>query len=295
LLRRKTTYEAGAGVTMEGGSAAPRIYARAHRGVGLDHELSLSLAWSQRLFSEDNSLWYWSQRGYDLLEDNGVAWDIDGSVEHTNMFSADFSWHALMALDRTFTATILYRWLGDMYADQRDFSFVDSLCAFSGASEVLTGLDGHIGGIRVDFPHGLGRHATGIATYQLLEPLSGDSTLVNNWRQVPRHRASYRLTVQPVPNFALWFRVAWQSETDWTDYRSVDGSHCDLSGESVVYRATVDDIVMGEIKATKWMWKRRLILDLLGRADVTRYNFNYHPVGARFNPTFLAQLTMVLD
>jgi len=294
-LRRRTTYEAGAGVTMEGGTAAPRLYARAHRGVGLDHELSMALAWSQRLFSEDNSLWYWSERGYNLLDDNGVAWSMDGSVDRTSMFSADLSWHALMALDRRFTATIVYRWLGDMYADQRDFSFVDSLCAFSGASEVRTGLSGHVGGIRVDFPHGLGQHATGIATYQLLEPLSGDSTLVNNWRQVPRHRASYRLTVQPVPNFALWFRVAWQSETDWADYASVDGSECHLEGGTVVYRSTVDDIVMGEIKATKWMWKRRLILDLLGRADVTRYNYNYHPAGARFNPTFFAQLTMVLE
>lgn len=52
--------------------------------ISSKESLESILSFSQRLFEEDNSLWFWSENGYRILREMGTSYDILGKIKKSN-------------------------------------------------------------------------------------------------------------------------------------------------------------------------------------------------------------------
>jgi hypothetical protein len=60
--------------------------------VSPGNSISASMAFSQRLFEEDNSPWFWIEQGYRVLDDQDVEYSISGDLDQSVRITADISW-----------------------------------------------------------------------------------------------------------------------------------------------------------------------------------------------------------
>ncbi len=249
--------------------------------------LRVRVALQERLFTENDDLWLWTERGYDLLERNGVSVSFDGPVTRTRMTSFDAVWSSRGMLGGVELTAGVSRF-DDAYVDTRDFVYDAAACAFDAPTHVVTDLTGHAATFAARLYHALGAQSGGVFSWTYVEEFDSDADLGTLWQTVPRHRLRYTVWARPRSTWRLWGRVSHYSSTFWTDYAGIDGATCDRNGVLVTYRAHVDGATFVDAMIQHGMWRERLWIDVMVRnvfdADVT-----YHPAGASSGLTLMAQ------
>jgi hypothetical protein len=279
----------GAMVSFTNESKADKIYATGYYNYNDTDWLGYSVSLAERVPDEDESLWFWTERGYALLDSNGVDYEIAGDLRTSRQTTADITWSMRHSPRLTTTLSANYRHYEDLTVERRDFTLDPSNCAFTGPVEAVTGQGGHVAGgwLRVETEVAPRLRAT--LRYHYQSAVDAEPALEDAWRAVPEHRASLQLTTTGRAGLTAWLGLTWQSTTDWPDYTRADGATCRSGGTTVTYHSRVDGFLTVDAKVRKLLWSRRASLDVLARnvfADTVRY----HPAGASFDLSFFAQL-----
>ena len=274
-------------VTSDGDDQAAAAALRVHWVVRPADTLRVRVALRQRLFSESDDLWLWSERGYDVLARNGESYTIDGPITRTRVTSADAGWSSSGMFGGVELIAGLSRF-DDAYLDTRNFSYDATACEFDAPTRVVTGQSGHVLTIGAKVHHALGGQSGGIFSWSYVEEFDSDADLGDRWQTVPRHRLRYTVWGRPRSTWRLWGRVTHYSPTYWTDYAGVDGVMCDADGVLVTYRAHVDGATAFDTMIQHGMWRERFWIDVMAR-NVFDADIKYHPAGASSGFTVMAQ------
>jgi len=257
--------------------------------VNSRHEVSMILSFAQRLFEEDNSLWYWSERGYDLLEENDVNYTIIGHIDKSKQITADVIWEHNLNYKLTLETAGSYRFSHGLYLEKQFFDFHPEDCSFSAPMQIYANQSGQTLGGHFALKYRQVPQLEHRFFYSYRTTIAGDDVFKDVWKSIPDYKASYRFLYNPVKNFSIWAMLSYLSSSNWIDYQNIDGKSCVLGRINVKYSSTVKKATIFDLQFQKWLWRRRLQASLLLR-NVWDKNYRYHPIGASFDLGFYVQL-----
>jgi hypothetical protein len=262
-----------------------------HWRVNSRNVLSGRVSYSERLFTEDNSLWYWVSHGYDLLDSLSVDYTINGDIGKSRLFASDFEWRADIFDKCAGAIAVSYRSFGDVYLERQAFKFDAEDCSFSSPVYVEAGNEGDVVGVNVSSdliaPSSMLHHFF----YNYQSAIAGDAAFKDVWESVPEHRVGYRFTFSPSAGFRVWGMLSYLSSSFWPDYEAIDGEICESSQSASTYHASVKSSTNLDLQIQKWFWHRRIRGDFIFR-NVWNDELQYHPIGASFDLTFFLQLKL---
>lgn len=274
-------------VTSDGDDNAAAAALRVHWVARPADTVRVRVSLQQRLFSESDDLWLWSERGYDVLARNGESYSLDGSITRTRVTSVDAGWSSSGMFGGVELNAGLSRF-DDAYVDTRDFSYDAVSCDFDAPTRVVTGQSGHLFTVAAKLHHALGAQSGGVFSWSYVEEFDSDVDLGDRWQTVPRHRLRYTVWGRPRSTWRLWGRVTHYSPTFWTDYAGVDGAVCNADGVLVTYSAHVGGATSFDAMLQHGMWRERFWIDVMAR-NIFDADIKYHPAGASSGFTVMAQ------
>jgi hypothetical protein len=273
--------------TSDGDDDALSAAARLHWVVRPADTVRVRVAWRERLFTENDDLWLWSERGYGVLARQGESYSIDGPITRTRVVAADAGWSSSGVLGGVELDLGLRRF-DDAYVETRAFVYDAATCSFDAPTRVVTGQSGNVGTIEARLYHALGDNSGGTFAWSYVEEFDSDAAFGAMWQTVPRHRWRYTLWARPRPTWALWARVCHYSPTLWNDYAAIDGAACDVRGVWVTYHSEVGGATFVDAMVQHGMWRQQLWIDVIAR-NVFDADVRYHPAGASFDLTLMVQ------
>ncbi len=283
-LGRSSSADLELATTSDGDNDANAAAARVHWVVRPADTVWVRVAVQERLFTENNDLWLWSERGYGLLARQGVSYSIDGPVTRTRVSSADAGWSSSGVLGGA-SLNVGWRRFDDAYVESRAFTYDAATCTFASPTRIVTGQSGNVGVVEARLYHALGDHSGGDFSWTYVEEFDSDPALGTTWQTVPRHRLRYTVWARPSPTWSLWARLCHYSATLWTDYAGVDGVAC---GDNATYHEQVGAATFVDAMVQHGMWRQRLWVDVIAR-NLFDADVRYHPAGASFDMTLILQ------
>jgi hypothetical protein len=157
-----------AAATSAGDATAFVAAAGLHWVVRPADTVSVRVATQERLFAENDDLWLWSERGYDLLAKYGIAYSIDGVIDRTRVSSVDAGWSSRGVLGGVELSAGLRRF-DDAYVATQSFTYDAVTCAFTSPTAVVTGQTGNVGVVEARLHHALGRRSGGDFSWSYVE------------------------------------------------------------------------------------------------------------------------------
>jgi hypothetical protein len=255
-----------------------------------NHIIQTTLSFSRRLFEEENSLWYWTKNGYQLLDDQWLNYSFAGSFKNSIHLTSDVAWRWDLRPDISLKTSAYYRKFSHILLEEQSFIYFPYYCAVRASTDIYPDNNGQIGGISISLQHQLGGKFRQQLHYHFQYIITGNRVFQNAWDVVPSHKASYHLTLYPVKNLSLWFSVTYRSKTHWYDYDTIDGETCTrYSPIDVIYHSTIDPILNLDLQIKKWFLHRQITASLIGR-NLLNNKVSYHPIGASFDLSFYVNL-----
>ncbi|MDD3806640.1 MAG: hypothetical protein PHE86_01205 [Candidatus Marinimicrobia bacterium] len=258
------------------------------------NELALHVSYSQRLFEENNSLWYWTNQGYYLLEDIGIDYHGFDSFENSTHTTLDLTWHSRSAEKVSYDMSGFYRQFHDLMLEKQRFLYKSENCTFFSPIECVHHQKGSIGGIDILVRNRLLSTVYTCFYYRYQQTLGGSDLFKETWESIPDHKLSFQLIYTPVENFSLWGIVTYYSPTEWKEYNAIDGTECLVDNQIYLeYSSKVHNDIAFDVEVQKWFWHRKLMGSLTLR-NLLDHELIYHPIGAGFDLSLYIKLTLLI-
>ncbi len=282
-------------ITYSEGEAAGKVGLISDWDITPKHNLIASYSFSQRLFVEDNSLWYWSERGYDLLGTYDIDYAILGQISRSRQLTRGLTWKTAVGNDLILEISRSFRSFTDLYLESQSFQFNPLDCSFASPIDIHAGEEGQVRGVKVTIKYSIGSYLSQQMYYGYWKVVSGSDAFRAAWNAIPQHNTSYRLNYAPADNFMIGITVHYRSATTWSDYQGIEDQLCAADPRiSTTYSAQVAEARVVDLELQKWFWRRKIIGNLLLR-NLSNSNYNYHPIGASFDLSMYIKVELVLD
>ena len=257
---------------------ANRTARRAVKGVittnwrpARNSRVSLVLSRSERLFEEDNSLFFWSARDYRFWEEEGVGWSVAGGFTAANQSTADLMWTAAPTEKLQWRIAAGGRRFSNLYLEDKSVLYDPASHLLSGSLRVVNGIRGStftVGG-NVNYRPGPAWEVRG--QYHWVGG-DGDDLFERAWLAVPANRLSVQAHYQPNVPFGGRVALTWLSGSEWRDFAGVENESEGL------YSPLIDPALLGDLSVWKGLWEERLTVNLTLRNILNR-GWRSQPVG----------------
>lgn len=232
---------------------------------------------------EDNTIWAWTERGYDLLQQSGIDFEVAGDPRSPGRLGADLRVSSRPLDGLRLSARALLRRSRGLSLERRDLHFRPATSSFEGPTAILHDVGGEVAGGGIELASHLARGLALRASWWVRGAVGGDDVFRDAWAAVPSHGARVTLEYVPVEGLDLWMMGAYRGAARQREFTAVEQ---ESAGR---YRVRVDDVLTVDVAVQKRLWDGRLrahfgVRNLLG-ADLL-----YHPAGATFGPTAIVQV-----
>ncbi|HEX2217282.1 MAG TPA: Plug domain-containing protein, partial [Gemmatimonadales bacterium] len=233
--------------------------------------------------AEDNSIWAWTERGYDLLPEGGAAFEVVGTLRSPEHLGADLAWSSRLRPGLLLSARALYRRSRGLSLERRELHFVAGAASFEGPTVLIHGAGGERTEASLEVQARPVRGLDLRVSYWLRGTAGGDSLYRDVWATVPRHGARGTVEYVPVTGLELWMAASYRGASRWPDFAAVG---VESGGR---YRERVNGAFTLDLAIQKLLWNGRLRAHF-GVRNVLGASLRYHPAGATFAPTAVLQL-----
>jgi hypothetical protein len=258
------------------------------------NELNLCLSYSQRLFEEDNSLWYWTQQGYNLLSDIGVDYDIIDTFEKSTQSTLDITWYTLSVSDLVINASGFYRYFEDLYFEKQCFQYNDENCSFFSPVKIFCDQGGQVAGFDILIRNKILSTLHYKFYYRYQSVNSGSDLFKETWKCIPEHKLSFQLFYTPVQNFSIWAMLNYFSSTEWAEYQDIGEAKCIIDNQiNVEYSSGVQNRAAVDLHIQKWFWHRKIAGSLTLR-NLLAKEYIYHPIGVGLDLSFYVKISVFI-
>ena len=251
--------------------------------------LNLIMSNIQRLVEEDNSLWYWSQLGYDLIN---TDFTINGDFNKSKTFTIDLIWSNKINDRLTIEISNYYRSFDDIYLEQQYYSFNSEDGSFTSSPLIIhTNQAGGIIGANLAIKSNIKSKIYQYFYYDYQSELYSKEVFKDVMKTIPKHSLNYQLIFSPVKNFSIWTKIGYLSSSEWENYKNISGeSYLTINQDTFKYSNTVESSNVIDIGIQKWLLKRKINTNLFLR-NVFNQKKRYHPIGASFDLTLYFHIT----
>ncbi|MEE9166434.1 MAG: hypothetical protein V3U24_03095 [Candidatus Neomarinimicrobiota bacterium] len=258
--------------------------------INMNETLQSVLSFSQRLYQEDSSVWYWTENGYTFLPEIGVRYHSPDRIRKNNQATSDIIWKHRFNEGSSVETSGSFRVFHNLYVEQQEFHLNAEDNSFFSVLpiQILTGLTGKVfrGQITIDsnfIPSMANR-----LSYNYQTDFDSDDGFRSVWWTLPKHNFRYSVTYTPVEGFTVWAHFNYSSSSKWVDYQEIDA---ESNGK---YSSTINGINTLDMAVQKQLWSKKLETTLIVRNILNKEN-KYHPIGASFNLSFHIQIRLLLD
>jgi hypothetical protein len=249
--------------------------------TGRHTTIDVSASYARPVHASDNSIWAWTDRGYSLLRETGVAAAISGPVSRPSRLALDLGATAALTAWSRIRLEGFWRRHDDLTLMERTLGFNPVDASFSGPADVVTDAEGQVAGGFVT-AEARGDRLTVRIGYAHQRPIAGDARFRSGQATLPRHKLRSTIEVTPAAGLEVWSLLEYRSATSWREFEPVEAQTGGL------YRSRVPASVGLDVAIQKWLWKRRLRTHL-GFKNVFGSTIRYHPAGATAGPRMYVQ------
>jgi hypothetical protein len=245
--------------------------------------LEAVLGYERIVRAEDNSIWAWTERGYELLADAGVSFDVAGSPRAPERLGADLRWSSRPARGVNLSARGMLRRSRNLSLDRRRLHFDVETGSFDATAAIVHGAGGEQAGGEAGVALTVLRGLNIRLAYWYRVVLGGDTLFREAWAAVPNHGARATAEYVPVRSLELWMAASYRGASRWAELEGVDTE----SGGR--YSARLTNVLALDLAIQKWLWDERLRVHF-GVRNVLGSDLRHHPTGATFAPMAILQV-----
>ena len=244
---------------------------------------------TQRLVEEDNSLWYWSQLGYDLIN---TDFTINGDFNKSKTFTIDLIGSNKINDRLTIEISNYYRSFDDIYLEQQYYSFNSEDGSFTSSPLIIhTNQAGGIMGANLSIKSNIKSKIYQYFYYDYQSELYSKDVFKDVMKTIPKHCLNYQLIFSPVQNFSIWTKFSYISSSEWENYKNINGeSYLTIHQDTLKYSNKVGSSNVIDLGIQKWLFKRKINTNLFLR-NVFNQKKQYHPIGASFDLAVYMDIT----
>ena len=253
------------------------------------HTLNFIISYSQRLLEEDNSLWYWSELGYNLIN---TDYTINGNFNKSKIFTIDLIWENQFIDNWTVEISNYYRILEDLYLEEQNYSFNPEDGSFNSTPIIIhTNQAGMIIGANLAVRNNINAHIYQHIYYDYQSEIASEDIFKDVMGAIPKHYLDYQLIFSPVKNFSIWAKFCYLSSSQWGDYNNVSGeTYLTIHQDTLKYSNIIRSSNVVDIGIQKWFFKRKIKTNLFLR-NVFNQRKRYHPIGVSFDLAMYLHIT----
>lgn len=249
-------------------------------GSSLKAQVSLA----RQAFAADNNIWYWSKRGYSLLDELNLPLSFADDViaRRASRFDLQFQKKIKTNLQGEITASL--QQVSDAWFPRQHFQNDPP----QPSTPLPIHIDTDISGTNFHLQAGLRHRVSEVFRqrlyYRFRQPLTDGDVFRNVWESFPAHKLLFRMDYTPLAGFGLWGQFTWTSKTKWPYL---------LQLPQVKTPTTVDGNFQLDLAAHKNFWQQRLRTSLLVK-NALNQTIRHHLLGATFDLSIIFKLAIQL-
>ena len=258
--------------------------------INSKHKLKLILSKTERLLEEGNSLWYWSNLGYNIIN---PGYTINGDFNKSNIFTTDLVLESKINEKLTVAVSNYYRRFDNSYLVEQFYNInSENGNITSSPIEIFTNQGGNILGVNLSLISNIKPSITQYFQYDYQNEFYSDDLFNNTMESFPKHILDYHFSYSPIEDFSIWTKCRYISSTQWENYKNINGlAYQIIHQDTLEYSDTIEGINMIDIGIQKWFYKRKIKSNMFLR-NVFNQSIRYHPIGASFDLTLFLQITL---
>jgi len=253
---------------------AYKVYLTNEVKINNHNNIKIFILYAKSLLEESQNLWYWVDRGYDILDKNNIDYSIQGNLEGGKKLKFDIIYNT--EINRNFILKLngFYRKLKDVYVEQRDYVYNFTDGSFHSPTEIYTKQNGNTIGGGISIKHNISSKARHTIFYNFTTSISSDDLFNAVWQSIPESRLSYNIIYTPFESFSLFGYLNYTTSTKWIDYRNIDESSGSL------YSSKLNSLFTVKVAFLKYFWEKRFSINLILTNIFDRRN-QTHPAGRK--------------
>ena len=245
-------------------------------------DLTGVISYSETTTLRENTLWYWSDKGYDFVSDIGGIYEIEETLLPACQWTFDLTWQRAEDQWPAFEGGLSFRRFLAKNWEIQTLNYDPESYTVSGPITIKTNASGSRGRLFIKLDYNREEFVSHHLYYHYSTSPGNSSYVHNLWETIPEHRFIYRIRYTPVESFSIWSMFKYQSPAFWNDYRNVDEQS---EGK---YSAHLSEVMSLYLAVNKWLWKKQIKVDVIFRNIFNRKNI-YFPIGASLDLRFYAQ------
>jgi len=259
-----------------------------HYQISKTVALTGAFSFSETNILEENTLWYWVERGYDIVTDLGGSYEIEENLLPARQWIFDLTLKKSKGRWLSVEGGLSVRRFISKNWELQPLKYDPDDKTVSGPITIKTAVEESRGRffLKINF------HGPSPLLHQFYYHYSAEietnSSFKELWKSVPQHRFIYRLEYKPVETFSIWSMFKYQSSVFWYDYRNIDS---ESNGD---YSSHLSDILSWDLAINKWLWNKQIKVDVIFRNIFNRENI-YFPIGASMDLRFFAQAELYFN
>jgi hypothetical protein len=265
------------GLFFEGNSDELTIksFASTHYKIDKKNQISGNVSFAKRILEEGDNFWFWTERGYNFLNENNIPYTIQEELEGGNQITLDIIFNSKINDNLGISLSGKVRRLLDIYLIQQNFLYDPVNETLSSPILIQTDQEGTVigGGIAVE--HKPFDFITHKLSYNYITSLNKDNLFGNLWKRVPEHKLRFSVFFTPVESFSINGNLNYFSGTDWIEYNDIDTSS---NGK---FSSKLNDYLSLDLAVKKYFWAKKIRASLILQNVFNREN-RLHPIGKKF-------------
>jgi len=256
--------------------------------VKYNQDIVATVAFSQTMVQNENTLWFWSQRGYDFIRDHGGDYSVEGSLIPAKQWSLDFYWQREQDDLPSIKGGFLYRGFIRKNWEEQIFQYDVNYKTVSGPVKIKTNQNGQMAGVYVKLKSAQSTLFEHNFYYRYMMSIGSTEIFSRIKKEIPENLFIYRITYKPVKNFSIWAMCKYITSSYWYDFEEIDEQSNGL------YTARLSEVFIIDLAINKWMWKRQIKVDLILRNLLDKKDISY-PIGASQDLRFYVQAELYFN
>lgn len=251
------------------------------------NSIAFDLSFSQSHFNENINYWVWTQSGADILFPDLLDYEFTLNKSAFSAFAIDLSYiFSYQKYKVVFGSN--YRFFKDYYLETPIYTYNNNNETYSSLFALSENERLNTAGLYTEFSHALSRIFSYELIYNFIKTLNGTNNFKEKWKEFPGHKINFRININTSQNFGIWTNFRYQSSTQWLEYKYIEAQSYGK------YKNKIDADFFIDLSFQKWLWERRIWLNLLFMNILGRQEYS-HPLGAYSDFRMLLQINLYLN
>lgn len=233
--------------------------------------LEMKTAYIQRNITENNDIWNWVNKGYDLFSEASYDVYIANHVGKNNQINLIAKWLYEMSQYTRLSTELFYNKFDNIVLEDYVWRDGGEGVLYPELSSLTSHVDGASGGFTLAFEQKLSSSFGHSLQYDFVDNINGDDLFRELFRAFPKHKVLYRADYSYTDDLFVSLSLGYTSESVWQSFK-------DLSEDEYI-NYKIDEKLLCNLSVQKWFLNHNLRTNIILKNIFNQKNL-YMPNGA---------------